>query len=107
MSLASNTYLEEVLPALLTVGLPPNREVVIQFVVADGVDVFYRFVGGDLQVVRGVSDDVDLTLAFRRQSDVVAFAEAKLDLPGALRSERLKIHGDEELLPWLAERLSW
>lgn len=101
------TYLEEVLPALLSVGLPPSRSVVIQFVVADGVDVFYRFEAGQLRVLRGISDDVDLTLAFRRQSDVVRFANAQLDVTSALRSERLKIHGDEELLPWLAERLRW
>lgn len=107
MTLDCETYLEEMLPALLRVGPAPSREVVVQLVVGDGSDVFYRIGPEGVEVGHGVSDRVDVTLAFRKRSDVVDFARAELDIESALRTERLKIHGDEELLPWLAERLSW
>src|SRR5687768_16000521 len=107
VSLDCQTYLEELLPALLRIGQPPTRDVVLQFVVADGSNVFYRIGAEGVEVGRGVSDRVDLTLAFRKGRDVVGFARAELDLVAALRTQRLKIHGGEELLPWLAERLSW
>ena len=107
MALDCQSYLEEMLPNLLRLGAAPAREVVVQFVVGDNGNVFYRIGPEGVDVVRGVSDRVDLTLAFQRQLDVVGFARAELDLASALRTERLEIHGDEELLPWLAERLSW
>ena len=107
VALDCETYLQELLPALLRVGPVPARDVVVQFVVADGTDVFYRIDARGVEVGRGVSDRVDLTVAFRRRQDVVDFARAALNVTTALRTERLKIHGDEELLPWLAERLAW
>jgi hypothetical protein len=107
VALDCETYLEALLPTLLRAGQPPGRDVVVQFVVADGSNVFYRIGPEGVEVGRGVSDRVDLTLAFRQSRDVVDFARAELDVVVALRTQRLKIHGDEELLPWLAERLSW
>jgi hypothetical protein len=107
VALDCETYLEELLPALLRAGPPPARDVVVQWVVGDATDVFYRIGSEGVEVEHGVSDRVDLTLAFQRSQDVVDFARAELNVASALQTERLKIHGDEELLPWLAERLSW
>jgi hypothetical protein len=107
VALDCQTYLEELLPTLLSAGEPPARGVVVQFVVADGSDVFYSIGPDGVEVGHGVSDRVDLTFAFKRSRDVVDFARAELDVPKALRTRRLKIHGDEELLPWLAARMTW
>jgi ubiquinone biosynthesis protein UbiJ len=102
------TYLRQVLPALLAKAeAPALKDAVIQFLVVDRTDcdLVYRFSATGLEVVAGVSDEVDLTLAFV-SGDLVDFAKQKLDMPRALRTKRLKIHGDTALLEWMADRLS-
>lgn len=108
LELDPQNYLSEIFPALLrSSSLPPPRdEAVIQFVVRDEdeCDWFYRVTPSGVETVRGISDQVDLTLAFYSR-DLTAFGAGKLDVNRAVRSGRLSVHGDDAVLRWLSARL--
>ena len=100
-------YLQHVFPALL--DLDPHgdaAERVLQIVVRDreGCDFSFRLSPSGVVTRKGVSDEVDLTLSFVA-ADLASFADHALDLPAALKSRRLTVHGDERLLLRLAEKL--
>jgi hypothetical protein len=102
-------YLEHVLPALIgATSLPPMKdETIIQVVVADvdGLDLFYTIARGSVSVTRGICGRFDLMLTFMR-SAVEELAADELSVLRAMRSARLKVRGDEEVLAWLAKRLA-
>lgn len=101
-------YLRSALPALIASREAPGPlpRATVQLVVRGGVKVHYRLdPEAGLTVHDGVSDTQDLTLVFIDE-DLEAFSEGRLDLDAALRSQRLKVHGDTNLLAWLAEHLT-
>ncbi len=102
-------YLETVLPALLQQSDAPRlgKEVVVQFVVSDRADCdrYYAISDERLQVGAGISDRVDLTLGICAE-DLLALGSNSLDVARALRTDRLKVMGDDSLLLWLADRLA-
>jgi predicted lipid carrier protein YhbT len=107
LELDPSSYLREVLPALLrSAQRPALPKAVIQFVIVDrpDCDLAYRCSPAGLEVMDGIVDDVDLTLSFVT-ADLLAFAKKKLDVPRALRSQRLKVYGRTELLEWMTARL--
>jgi ubiquinone biosynthesis protein UbiJ len=102
-------YLHTVLPALLQRAQTPplGRQVVIQFLVIDraGCEIFYSIDDEQLRVGQGVSNRVDLTLAFCA-ADLSAFGDHSLDVARAVRTGRLKVMGDVALVQWLSSRLA-
>ena len=109
MQYSSSEYLAELLPAILQMSSrPPAPEpIVIQVLVRDELTnrYAYRFDREQLQVLHGLADDVDLTMTFM-SDDLLAFSANKLDLGRALKTQRLSVQGDLELLPWFARRLA-
>ncbi|MCA9554791.1 MAG: SCP2 sterol-binding domain-containing protein [Myxococcales bacterium] len=110
MTFSATEYLGTVLPALIQSreGPGPLPDAVVQFTVTDGepVSLAYRLSPTEgLEVLTGVSDRQDLTLIFLTE-DLERFAQGTLDVQAALRSRRLKVHGDPALLAWVADHLS-
>jgi hypothetical protein len=109
MTFSPTEYLGTVLPALLESrdGPGPLPDAVVQFMVVDGeaVSLAYRLGPEGLVVETGVSDRQDLTLVFLTE-DLERFSRGTLDVQAALRSRRMKVHGDPALLAWLADHLS-
>jgi hypothetical protein len=103
------TYLEEVLPVLLSqsADLGPKPTTVIQFIVVDldRGDWFYVIEGDHVEVKRGLSDRADLTLSFYSR-DLGDLSEDKLNVKRAVRISRIKVMGDEQVLSWLSTRLA-
>src|SRR5947209_1400036 len=109
MRFEARDYLETVFPALLdrsTVPVPKDGTV-IQLVVADidGCEYFYRISGEGVKAERGTSDQVDLTISFFSR-DLGDLFENKLDVKRAVRTSRIQVFGDEEVLQWLSQRLA-
>jgi ubiquinone biosynthesis protein UbiJ len=104
----AETYLESVLPALLR-ACPDRaaREAIVQILVTDldGCEVVFRIAGASVDVRRGIADRVDLTIAILSR-DLADLSEGALDVERAVRSSRLRVYGDEEVLAWLSRRLA-
>jgi hypothetical protein len=105
----ANIYLSSELPALLGAATTPAvpKSAIIQWVVVDRADCdfVYRISEEGVAVSSEIADDADLTVSFV-SADLRDFSEHKLDVARALRTKRLKITGDENLLAWMAERLA-
>ncbi len=98
------------LPALINSRQAPGPvpQAVLQFMVNDSpqLALYYEVGAPDgIRVHYGVSDQQDLTLVFFR-ADLEAFSQGTLDYSAALSSQRLKVHGDHDLLNWLGSHLS-
>ncbi len=110
MAFDPEDYLARLLPALINSRQAPGPvpQAVLQFMVSDGPELaLYYEVGAPdgIRVHRGVSDQQDLTLVLL-QADLEAFSLGTLDYSAALTSQRLKVHGDRDLLTWLGGHLS-
>jgi ubiquinone biosynthesis protein UbiJ len=109
MQFDTTEYLENIFPSLLqrSPALLSPRAYTIQFLLIDerGGDVFYRVGGRELEVGKGISDEVDLTLAMSNE-ELKDLSLNQLDAGTALRSGRLKVFGDRRVLLWLAEMLA-
>lgn len=110
MAFDPEDYLSRILPALINSREAPGPvpQAVLQFMVSDGPELALHYELGaedGIRVSRGVSDQQDLTLVFLG-SDLEAFSQGTLDFSAALSSQRLKVHGDRDLLTWLASHLS-
>jgi hypothetical protein len=108
MRIEVDEYLGTVLPALLRASRRPGLKArtTIQLVVADleGCDYYYRIQDDGVEVFRGISDEVDLTLSFVSR-DLGDLTERKLDVGRAVRAARIRVFGNEEVLKWLSLRL--
>ncbi len=108
MGFDAKEYLETILPGLLSGAKAPVSldATVVQFVVADAedCDFFYRFDGEGVTAEQGVSDTSDLMLSFLSQ-DLGDLSENKLDLKQAIRRQRIRVLGDQEIFTWIATRL--
>jgi len=102
-------YLDTIFPALIARGTGPRppADLVVQVLITDrhGDDRFYRISEEAVVVGDGVSDDVDLTLAFEADA-LLELAVNSLDVPAALAARRLRVYGDESHLLWLAQRMA-
>jgi alkyl sulfatase BDS1-like metallo-beta-lactamase superfamily hydrolase len=100
--------LETVLPALLrrNPGAVADGSIV-QFIVPDqqACRYFYTFRQKGVVVDKGLSDRVDLTLSLVSE-DLGRFLDATLDFEHAVRTQRMKVMGDAELLLALASALA-
>lgn len=99
-----------ILPALINSREAPGPvpQAILQFMVSDSPELalYYQVGAPDgIRVQQGVSDQQDLTLVFLA-SDLEAFSQGTLDYSAALSSQRLKVHGDRDLLTWLGSHLS-
>lgn len=110
MGFDAANYLGTVLPAVIASREAPGPlpSATIQFLVRDGAqaELSYRLdPETGLTVATGVSDRQDLTLVIV-EADLEALSKGTLDVDAALKSRRLVVHGDPNLLAWLAGHLA-
>lgn len=85
-------------------ALVANKEVAIQFVSADGVARYYRFVDGCFGQAAGTAKHADLTIEFASSiTGAKLLGKASVpDLMSAVQNGDVKINGDYKLVLWFA-----